>query len=173
MAYKKIDKHFIQMQAVQEKVNSAKSIDKDVKVLKSKLSDEGILIKSLEVKLVELQSKADQLKEFKRQLEKERSLNREEASKELNNVKLEVESKRRGLETRHRQVESLVAEADDITSKKNIVKEEGEATMQELSRKCEEIVAEFYNYSKLIGDLLPVKQVDKVKPTLNEMHAYV
>ncbi|KAK4401953.1 Kinetochore protein NUF2 [Sesamum angolense] len=34
------------------KVNSAKSVDKDVKVLKSKLSDEGVLIKSLEAKLV-------------------------------------------------------------------------------------------------------------------------
>ncbi|KAI3445639.1 hypothetical protein Pfo_002304 [Paulownia fortunei] len=160
-ACKKMSKHFAQMQAIQEQVNSAKSVDKDVKVLKSKLSDEGVLIKSLEAKLVELQSKVDQLKEFKKQLEKERALNHEDVGKELNNVKLEVESKRHALQLRHRQVESVVAEADAITSKKKIVKEEGEAKMQELGRKCEEIVAEFDNYSKLISDLLAVTEVDQ------------
>lgn len=40
-----------------QQVGSAKSVEKDVKVLKSKLSDEGVVIKSLEAKLVELQSK--------------------------------------------------------------------------------------------------------------------
>ncbi|KAL0422286.1 UNVERIFIED_CONTAM: Kinetochore protein NUF2 [Sesamum latifolium] len=159
-ACKKMSKHFAQMQAVQEQVNSAKSVDKDVKVLKSKLSDEGILIKSLEAKLVELQSIADQLKEFRRQLEKETALKHEEVTKELNNVKLEVGSKRQALEVRHRQVESLVAEADAIISKKKIVKEEGEATMQELGRKCEEIVAEFNNYSKLISNLVAASEAD-------------
>lgn len=53
---------------------------------------------------------ADQLKEFKRQLEKERAISREEVDKELNNVKLEVESKKHALELRHAQVESVVAE---------------------------------------------------------------
>ncbi|KAK4438293.1 Kinetochore protein NUF2 [Sesamum alatum] len=159
-ACKKMSKHFAQMQAVQEQVNSAKSVEKDVKVLKSKLSDEGVLLKSLEAKLVELQTKADQLKEFRRQLEKETALRHEEVTKELNNVKLEVESKRHALEVRHRQVESVVAEADAIILKKKIVKEEGEATMQELCRKCEEIVAEFNNYSKLISNLVAVTAAD-------------
>ncbi|KAK6136501.1 hypothetical protein DH2020_029737 [Rehmannia glutinosa] len=138
------------------KVNSAKSVDKDVKVLKSKLSDEGVLIKSFEAKLVEMQSKADQLREFKKQLEKERALKHEEVDRELNNVKLEVDSKRNELQLRQRQVESLVAEADAITSKRTIVKDDAEAKMQEMDRKCEEIVAEFENYSKLISNLLAV-----------------
>ena len=38
-------------------MNSAKSIEKDVKVLKVKQSDEGMLDKSLEAKLVERQGK--------------------------------------------------------------------------------------------------------------------
>lgn len=42
---------------IYQQVGSAKSVEKDVKVLKSKLSDEGVVIKSLEAKLVELQSK--------------------------------------------------------------------------------------------------------------------
>lgn len=40
-----------------QQVSSTKSVEKDVKVLKSKLRDEGVQDKSLEVKLVELQSR--------------------------------------------------------------------------------------------------------------------
>lgn len=57
---------------------------------------------------------ADQLKEFKRQLEKEGALHHEEVSKELNNVKLEVESKRHALEWSQRRAESMVAEVSLI-----------------------------------------------------------
>ena len=38
-------------------MNSAKAIEKDLKVLKTKLSEEGVLDKSLEAKLVEWQGK--------------------------------------------------------------------------------------------------------------------
>ncbi|GFP99199.1 probable kinetochore protein nuf2 [Phtheirospermum japonicum] len=160
-ASKKMSKHFAQMQALQEQVNSAKTVDKDVKVLKSKLSDDSVLIKSLEAKLVELQSKAEQLKEFKKQLEKERALSHEEVDKELKNVKLEVNTKRNALESRQRQVESMVAEGDAIILNRKTVKEEAEAKMQELNRKSEEIVAEFENYSKLISNTMAVTGVDQ------------
>lgn len=42
-------------------MNSAKAIEKDVKVLKVKLNDEGLLDKSLEAKLVEHQGKGSHL----------------------------------------------------------------------------------------------------------------
>ncbi|KAA8545519.1 hypothetical protein F0562_020303 [Nyssa sinensis] len=141
-ACKKMSKHFAQMQAIQEQVNSAKSIEKDVKVLKVKLSDEGVLEKSLEAKLAERQGKADQLDELKKQLEKERDLKCEEATKELNNVKLELELKRRDLEARQKKIEAVVAEVDAMTAKINSVKESGAAKQQELCRKCEEIARE-------------------------------
>lgn len=48
--------------------------------------------------------------ELRKHLEKERDLNCEAAAKELNNVKFEIESTRRGLESRQRNVEALVAE---------------------------------------------------------------
>ncbi|XP_075501856.1 kinetochore protein NUF2 homolog isoform X2 [Primulina tabacum] len=140
------------------KVNSGKTVEKDVKVLKSKLGDDGVLNKSLEAKLVELQAKVDQSKENKRQLEKERALNHEEVGKELSNVKLEVESNRRDLESRQRQVELMVAEADAIVSKISSVKEDDGAKMQELSKKYDEILTEFYRYSKLISNLLPAPE---------------
>ncbi|CAA0841498.1 Unknown protein [Striga hermonthica] len=159
-ACKKMSKHLSQMQTLQEQVNSAKTVDKDVKILKNKLSDEGVLIKSLEAKLVELQSKADQLKEYKKQLEKERTQTHAEADKELKNVKLEVDSKRNSLQQRQREVELIVSEGDILTSRRKTVKEEAEARMLELDRKSEEIVAEFENYSKLISNLLAGTGVD-------------
>ncbi|KAF8377250.1 hypothetical protein HHK36_030625 [Tetracentron sinense] len=130
-------------------VNSAKSIDKDVKVLKAKLSDDGVLDMSLKAKLVERQGKVDQLEESRKALEKERF------DKELNNVKFEVESKRRGLEARQRKVEDVVVEANNTTLKINSVKNSRAATQQELGHKCEEIVNEFHQYSGSIGVMLP------------------
>ena len=38
-------------------MNSAKTIEKDLKTLKAKMSDQDVLNKSLEAKLVELQAK--------------------------------------------------------------------------------------------------------------------
>ncbi|KAL7194897.1 hypothetical protein ACSBR1_035165 [Camellia fascicularis] len=57
-ACKKMSKNLAQMQTIQEQVNSAKTIEKDVKVLKVKQSDEEMIDKSLEAKLVEWQGKA-------------------------------------------------------------------------------------------------------------------
>ncbi|XAR49393.1 hypothetical protein NMG60_11032579 [Bertholletia excelsa] len=158
-ASKKMSKHLKQMQAIQEQVNSAKKIEKDVKIIKVKQSDDAMLDKSLEAKLVERQGKVEQLDEVRKHLEKERDLRCEEATKELNNVKLEVESKRRDLELRQTKVEAVVAEVDAITMKINSVKESGAVKRQELGQKCEEIVNEFYNYSNSMEALLSRNQV--------------
>ncbi|KAF5936852.1 hypothetical protein HYC85_024358 [Camellia sinensis] len=109
-ACKKMSKNLTQMQTIQEQVNSAKTIEKDVKVLKVKQSDEEMIDKSLEAKLVERQGKVEQLDEIRKQLEKERDFRCEEATKELNNVKLEVESMRRDLESRQAKIAAVVAE---------------------------------------------------------------
>lgn len=50
------------------------------------------------------------MEELRKQLEKERNLSYEEAAKELKNVKLEVESKRHGLEARQNDLEGVLAE---------------------------------------------------------------
>ena len=52
----------------------------------------------------------EQLDELRKQLEKERDFKCEEAAKELNNVKLAVESRRHELEARQRKVEAQAAE---------------------------------------------------------------
>lgn len=52
----------------------------------------------------------DQLNELKKQIEKERDFKCQEATKEFDNVKLEVESRRCDLEARQKNVEAVVSE---------------------------------------------------------------
>ncbi|CAL8108403.1 unnamed protein product [Prunus armeniaca] len=153
---KKLSKHLAQMQAIQEQVNSAKSVDRDFKAVKAKLADDGVLSRSLQAKLVEREGKVEQFNELKKQLEKERDLKFEEASKELNNVKLEVESRRRDMEARQRDVEAAVAEVDSITARTTSIKESGASQQKQLAHKCEEIMKEFYQYQNSIRFLLPM-----------------
>ncbi|KAB2026555.1 hypothetical protein ES319_D06G227600v1 [Gossypium barbadense] len=155
-ALKKMSKHFALMQAIHEQVNSTKSVEKECKGLKAKLSDDVVLDKSLEAKLIERQGKVVQLEEHKRQLQKESDLKFEESTKHLNSVKSEVLSKRCELEARQKKVEDVVAEVDSITLKTSMVRESGAAKVQQLISKCEEIVKQFQQYSSSIGLLLPV-----------------
>ncbi|EEF33107.1 kinetochore protein NUF2 homolog [Ricinus communis] len=148
---RKISKHFNQMQEIHEEVNSAKSIEKDYKELKAKLSNEGMLDKKLDAKLVERQAKAQQLDELRKVLEKEKDLKCEDAAREFNNVKSEVESRRVDLEARQRKVEVIVSEVDAITLKTNMVKESGAAKVQELVYKCEQIAEQFEQYRNSMG----------------------
>ncbi|KAJ6691079.1 MEMBRALIN/KINETOCHORE PROTEIN NUF2 [Salix koriyanagi] len=149
-----MSKHFDQMQAIHEQVNSAKSIEKDYKALKAKLSNDELVDKSLGAKLVELQVKAQQLDECKKLLEKERDTKCEEATQELNNIKSEVESRRHDLRARQRKVEAVLTEVDAITSKTNMVRESRVAEVQKLVRKREEIAEQFQQYMNSIGHLL-------------------
>ncbi|KAL3515627.1 hypothetical protein ACH5RR_022529 [Cinchona calisaya] len=154
-AFKKLSKQLAQMKAMQDQVNSAKSIEKDVKLHKVKLSDQEVLDKSLEAKLGELQAKVDQLDKIKRQLEQERDQTCEQANKELKNVKMEVEAKRSGLQTRQKQVEAVVTEADSIAASINVVKEAGAAKIHEMCQVSEAIMKQFYEYSNSIRDSMP------------------
>ncbi|GAB2283632.1 hypothetical protein Dimus_018137 [Dionaea muscipula] len=153
-ALKKMSKQLAQMKTVQEQVNSAKSIEKELKQLKTKLTDDGIQDMSLEAKIVERQGKVDQLGQHKRQLEKERDLRCEENAKELNKVKLEVESRRQNLDTRREKIEAVLAEVDAMRSKANSYKDLGIARQQVLLQKCEEILNEFRQYSQLVNTIL-------------------
>ncbi|XP_038682613.1 kinetochore protein NUF2 homolog isoform X2 [Tripterygium wilfordii] len=98
--------------------------------------------------------------ELRIQLEKERNLKFKEANTELNNVKLDVESRRLNLEARQRNVEAAIAEVDAITVRTNFVKESGEAKLQKLARKCEEVVEQFQRYTNSLGLLLPMVELE-------------
>ncbi|KAL5704314.1 hypothetical protein ACHQM5_022759 [Ranunculus cassubicifolius] len=115
-ACEKMAKQLAQMQAIQEQVNSSKTIEKDVKVLKSKLTEEIVLDKSLEAKIVERQGQAEQMKELSKAFEKERDLKIEEVTKEINRVKLEVDSEKRKMVSRQKNVEATCIEVDKVVT---------------------------------------------------------
>lgn len=153
-ALQKMTKQLAQMQALQEQVNSAKSVEKDVKQLKVKLSDEQMLEKSLEAKVVEYQAKAGQSDEQKLLVEKEAKLRHEEDTKGLNNAKLEAESRKHDLETRGRKIEAVVAEVDAIKAKIKSTKDLAAATQEELLKKGEEILNELNLYTSSTAQVM-------------------
>ncbi|KAF2578398.1 hypothetical protein F2Q70_00008592 [Brassica cretica] len=76
-------------------------------------------------------------------------------TKQLNELKLEVESRRRLLESRQNDVESVVAMVDENTAKANQVKQSGQAKVKQLADKYEEIVKQFHEYTVKFGAVLP------------------
>ncbi|PNY11339.1 kinetochore protein Nuf2-like [Trifolium pratense] len=166
--HKNMSKHYRQMQAIQEQVNSAKSVEKDLKAIKVKLGDEEVLEKSLEAKLVEMQSKGiflckqamavlhfqvdvEHMEGLKKQLEKECSTVTEEGTKYLISKKSEVESKRVVIETRQRNVEALLSKVDSVNSTITSVKESAAVNVDLIDGKSREIVEEFHRYSNSIA----------------------
>ncbi|CAJ2652161.1 unnamed protein product [Trifolium pratense] len=152
--HKKMSKHYRQMQAIQEQVSSSKSVEKDLKAIKAKLGDEEVLEKSLDVKLVEMQSKVEHLEGSKKQLEKECSSVTEEGTKYLSSKKSEVESKRLVIETRQRNVEAMLSKVDAVNSTITSVKKSATVKVDQLDGKRREIVEEFHKYSNSIAHVV-------------------
>ncbi|PWA89466.1 hypothetical protein CTI12_AA111320 [Artemisia annua] len=86
----------------------------------------------------------DQPEELLKQLEKEKDLKCEEASKEINNVRAQVEYNRRGLEQRERNAVALVSEGAAINKNIIEVKDSATAKQQILLAKEDEIAKETY-----------------------------
>ncbi|KAG9446008.1 hypothetical protein H6P81_012136 [Aristolochia fimbriata] len=161
-AVTKLSKHLQKMQSLQELVNSAKTVGKDIKDLKAKLNDEGRMDMSLEAKIVEYGHKAEQAIELERATKMERDLKHRETLKELSNVKSEVEAKLRELDLREMKVQDMVAEVDNINSKISAIREAGLAKQQDIYIKFEEIFSEVHSYSKSMDDVLLRIELEKV-----------
>ncbi|KAJ0969184.1 hypothetical protein J5N97_022061 [Dioscorea zingiberensis] len=149
-AFDKMSKHFAQVQAIQEQVNSAKVVDKDVKALKAKLGDQGVLNMSLEAKIVERQGKAKQSEDLFKVMEKERDAKNSEATQKLESVRAEMEWKLQCLEPRERKAEAMVGKGEMLLSEADSIKEAAKVQQQELLAKQEEVVHAFHDYSNLI-----------------------
>ncbi|KAL0771849.1 hypothetical protein Bca101_037000 [Brassica carinata] len=136
-------------------VTNVKAIEKDLKAQKAKLSEDGAAYKSLEAKVVERERTVRQLHESLKQLEKEKEVMFDDWTKQLNELKLEVESGRRQLEARQNDVESVVTMVDENTAKTTQVKQSGEANVKQLAAKYQEIVKQFHEYAVSFGAVLP------------------
>ncbi|CAF1835538.1 unnamed protein product [Brassica oleracea var. botrytis] len=154
-AFKKMSKSSAQLQLINEQVTNVKAIEKDLKAQKAKLSEDGAAYKSLEAKVVERERTVRQLHESLKQLEKEKEVMFDDWTKQLNELKLEVESGRRQLEARQNDVESVVTMVDENTAKTTQVKQSGEANVKQLAAKYQEIVKQFHEYAVSFGAVLP------------------
>ncbi|KAG7588081.1 hypothetical protein ISN44_As07g004360 [Arabidopsis suecica] len=154
-AFKKISKSYSQLQLINKQVTDAKAVEKESKALKSKLSEDGVVYKSLEAKVVEREGILEQLNESLKQLEKEKAVMFDDWTKQLNELKVEVESRRRELEARQTNVESVVAMVDDNTAKTNQVRQSGELKVKQMAAKYEEIMKQFHEYTVSFGAFLP------------------
>ncbi|WOL17948.1 kinetochore protein Nuf2-like [Canna indica] len=135
-------------------INSAKTLEKDVKSLKAKLSDERVSLISLEAKLVEKQGKAKQAEEHIKVAEKERDTRYADETQRLQTVRAEMEWNLQCLEPRERNVEAMVAKGDRLMSEAALVRETGKAKQQEIQSKFEEIEQEFRSYSEMVSSIL-------------------
>lgn len=153
-AYEKWSKHFSQMQALQEQVSSSKSVEKDVKACKAKLSEEGVSNISLDAKIDEWLGRAKQADELIKAMEKERDTRYEQDSQRLENLRTELEWKLHCLEPREKAVEAMVAKGDGLCSDVVSVRDAGKVKQQQLQAKIEEIVDMFYSYSNMIDGAL-------------------
>ncbi|XP_010430091.1 PREDICTED: probable kinetochore protein NUF2 [Camelina sativa] len=160
-AFKKISKSSSQLQLINEQVTNAKAVEKEFKALKSKLSEDGVAYKSLEAKVAERERIVEQLNKSLKQLEKEKAVMSDDWTNQLNNLKVEVESRRRELEARQTDVESVVAVVDDNNAKIKQVRQSGEAKVKQLAAKYEEIVKQFREYKVSFDAVLPSLQKDQ------------
>ncbi|KAG0495632.1 hypothetical protein HPP92_000323 [Vanilla planifolia] len=153
-ALQKLSKLADQVRATQEQVNSAKIMEKDMKALKVKLSDDAVSIMSLEAKVLDLQGKAKQAEELLRAAEKESNARHSDQIQKLNNVRLEMEQAIRFLETRERKVHDMVAKSDNLLLEAESTKEAESLKQQKLLSKLEEIVNAFHTYSHTTNNIL-------------------
>ncbi|KAI0489359.1 hypothetical protein KFK09_029201 [Dendrobium nobile] len=161
-ASEKMSKLSSLVQATQEEMNSAKNIEKDLKALKVKLSNDAVSDMSLEAKVFELQGKVKQADELLRTTEKERHLRLAEDIQKLNNARAEVEHVLKCLEPRERKLEDMVARSDSLCQEADSVREAEKLKQQKLLSKLEEIVHLFHSHSNRTNNFLEIFRTELI-----------
>ncbi|CAN8245060.1 unnamed protein product [Cochlearia groenlandica] len=154
-AFKKMSKSSALLQQINEQATQVKAIEKDLKAQKAKLSEDEAVYNSLEAQVAEGERKVEELQGTLKQLEEEKGAVSRDCAEQLNELKAEVESKRRDLEDRQTYVESLLAMVVANTAKTKQVKQSGEYKVNQIASKYEEIVKQFGVYTASFGELLP------------------
>ncbi|KAJ3683511.1 hypothetical protein LUZ60_013738 [Juncus effusus] len=149
-ANEKISKHLNKMQALQEQGNKNKAIEKEVKALKSELSDKRISLKTLEAQIVEKQGKVKQADEVLKTAEREKDEENLEGNKKINASKSEIQWKLNCLKPRERKAESIINEVKKLEEGTEAIRADGNAKQLQILSKAEEISKAFENYEKNI-----------------------
>lgn len=167
-AYEKLSKQFSKIQALQEQVTAARTVEKEVKARKAKLSDDSVSIMALDAKIVEWQGKVHETEERLKAKEKERDQRIADENQKLATLRSEIEWKLQCLEPRERKVEAMVAKAAILCSEADSVRVAATEKQQEIHAKFEEIVPAFNYYMDTVNPFL--ERVEEVgKETLQRL----
>lgn len=153
--HKKVTKSLALVQALQEQLNSCKTVEKDVKALKAKFKDAEKEDWAFEAKRVELQVKVEQLEKSKKNLEAEKELKCTEAEKELDALNTQIAPRLRELERAEQRLSEKFSEVEYI-QKRRIpeVSASKEALLDRLVNKQLELIEKVEQYDHLLSNKL-------------------
>uniref|UniRef100_A0A0D9XH31 Kinetochore protein Nuf2 N-terminal domain-containing protein n=1 Tax=Leersia perrieri TaxID=77586 RepID=A0A0D9XH31_9ORYZ len=175
-AYEKLSKHFSKIQVLQEQVwtsaklifilvTAAKTLEKEVKARKAKISDESVTIMALDAKIVEWDRKEREMDERAKAKMKERDQIITDENQKLAALRSEAERKLQHFQLREMEVEETVAKADKLFADADLVSIVAAEEQRRIYAKFQEIGQAFNidkdNFSTVLD------QVDEVsKETL-------
>ncbi|KAL5217085.1 hypothetical protein ABZP36_017769 [Zizania latifolia] len=167
-AFEKLSKHISKILALQEQVTSAKTLEKEVKARKAKLSDESATIMALDAKIVEWDGKAHEMVGRVKAKEKERDQIIADENQKLSTLRSEIEWKLQCLEPRERKVEETVATAAKLRLETDSIRIVATEEQRQIYAKFEEIGHAFNYYKDNVNTFL--EQVEEVsKETLEKL----
>ncbi|GLJ24957.1 hypothetical protein SUGI_0477660 [Cryptomeria japonica] len=117
-AHNKVRKSLALVQALQEQINSFKTVEKDVKSHKAKLKDAEKEDWALEAKRVELQLEVEQLERAIKNIESEKEVKCAEAEKELDALNAQLAPRLQELERAEKKLAEKFAEAEFIRKRR-------------------------------------------------------
>ncbi|XP_020523810.1 kinetochore protein Nuf2 [Amborella trichopoda] len=161
-ACKKLSKSLDLMRSIQEQVESIKHVEKQRKTLQVKLKDAELEDLVLEAKSVELQGKVEQADKLTLAVEQEKALKCAEADRMLSAIKSEMGAKLHELELMEKNLQATMVEANNDMLNISEVRKSGEALLEKLGRKFEELVNEFNCYWRPIDVILEQLNGDPV-----------
>lgn len=153
--HKKVTKSLALVQALQEQLNSCKTVEKDVKALKAKFKDAEKEDWAFEAKRVELQVKVEQLEKSIKILEAEKEVKCTEAEKELDAMNAQIAPRLQELEHAKQRLSEKFSEVEYI-QKQRIpeVSASKEALLDRLVNKQLELKEKVEQYDRLLSNKL-------------------
>ncbi|KAL6638267.1 hypothetical protein ACP70R_025839 [Stipagrostis hirtigluma subsp. patula] len=145
-AYEKLLKQFSRISALHEQMTAAKTVEKEVKAFKAKISEKKSEMMVLDAKYVEWERKESEALELLRQKEKEKEQRIADNEQKLATLKSEVERELQCLEARERNVEEVVAKATDLCSQADSVGPAAQEMLDRIFARYQEICDEFERY---------------------------
>ncbi|CAN8255182.1 unnamed protein product [Cochlearia groenlandica] len=135
---------------VHQKVKELEAMNNEIKALKDKISEDEAEYSKLQAKLAKL----EELQETLKQLEEAKEAVLLDWTKKLNELKVQVQAKRRGLEARKSVVASVLAKVNANNAKAKEVKQKGESQAKQLADEYEKILKQFREYVASFDELI-------------------